>query len=299
MPASTTNRCAPGRIRPQSAPRLARLFSAAALASLPLALSGCVGVGSLHEQTASFQVESQSPTALSVSTRNGAVRVEPWAGSTIAITAHLKMTTPARLEQTTISAERTPAGLLEITAIPPDGRWASREGCSFEILVPAGGTIQNVDIRTHNARIEITGLGGEAHLNTSNGRITVNGHDGPVSAETSNGSITVTGATGAVKAHTSNGTIRAQLAAENAGPLDVRTSNGAITLHLPREFAGMLDLRTSNGAVTVSPALRAQLLRHSRSTALVSMNVEEGREGESASRIHTSNGSITVEEAGR
>jgi hypothetical protein len=254
--------------------------------------------GSLHEQTASFNVPAEGATGLKVSTRNGAVKVLPWAGETIAITAHLKMQSSGRLEQTTISAERTPAGMLEIAALPPGGRWESREGCSFEIQVPAAGmVIQNVDIRTYNARIEIAGLAGEAFLNTSNGRITVNGHDGPVSAETSNGSVTITGVRGPVKVHTSNGSIRTQLLPDGHGPLDVRTSNGAITLQLPRQFAGTLDLRTSNGSISVSNALRARLHRSTRSTAMVSLNVDDAGEGRAPqSRIRTSNGSISIEE---
>jgi hypothetical protein len=284
-------------------PRGVMVFAAAGLAALPLWLAGCAGsIGSPHEQTASFNLPAESPVALKVSTRNGSVNVALWSGETIAVTAHLKMQSSQRMEETTISVERSEAGVLEIVALPPGGHWGSREGCSFEIQVPDSGTaVHSAEIRSSNGRIEISGLSCEAMLRTSNGRIIVADHDGPLSAETSNGSVTITGANGAVKAHTTNGAIRAQLAAGNAGPLDLRTSNGAITLQLPREFAGLLDLRTSNGSVTVSPALRAHLLRHSRSTALVSMNVEQGRgyDGEDASRIRTSNGSITVEEAGR
>jgi hypothetical protein len=252
--------------------------------------TGCMQVA-LHEQTTTFDVAHVSGKGLRVETNNGAIAVRAAGQEEVTITATLRMTSSDRLERTTISAQRTDAGVLEIAAIPPDGGWRGREGCSFEILIPDTGE-GGVRARTSNGRIELAGLGGPATLRTSNGRITVDRHDGAVSATSSNGAIVARDFTGPLRASTSNGAITARPAAESPGPLDLRTSNGAIALELPRQFAGRLDMRTSNGSVRVAEALNARLHRSGRSSALVSLGDPSG--GEVTSEIRTSNGRITV-----
>lgn len=264
------------------------------------ALAGC-GLPSarVYEQTTAFTIPHQPATGLNVQTRNGSVEVRrPAQGAAeateVTVEARLAMTTRDRLEGTTISANRTSSGTLEIRALPPDGRWYPREGCSFEIQIP---DTAGVTVRTGNGRIELSGASGPARLTTSNGRIVVENHDGDVSAETSNGAVRIINATGVIKARTSNGAITARPAPSSAAasaPLDLRTSNGAITVQLPPGFAGRFDMSTSNGSIQVAERLSARLHRSGRSAATVSLG--EGEE-QIVSRIRTSNGGIRIDAA--
>lgn len=259
-------------------------------------LSGCMTgcIGRTHEQTTSFTLPPPpEASGISVETRNGAVTIRRAQTDRIAIEARLVMTSPERLEQTTITANRSEAdGTLEVKAIPPGNSWRSREGCSFNIEIPE---TSSVNVRTSNGRIEITGLAGPATLKSSNGRIIVGDHDGDVSAESSNGRIEITDATGRIRVRTSNGavSIRPGVAGGDLSPLlDVRTSNGAITVQLPSTFVGRMQMRTSNGSINVDEGLHARLHRTSRRIALVSFGAAEDQS--ELSELRTSNGSITV-----
>lgn len=254
-------------------------------------LAGCAGGGcsaGRHEQTAAFSVphDSEAPAPrLSVQSRNGAIAVRQADGTEIAIEAKLVMSTAARLEGTTISVNREADGTLRVVALPPDGQWRSREGCSFDISIPA---TSGLDLRTANGRIEVAGLSGPATLRTSNGRITVRGHDGDVSAESSNGAVQLLDVAGSLRAVSSNGAIVARAAA-GEHPIDVQTSNGSVTLELPWDFAGRLELRTSNGSINVADDVAARL--HSRSRRSADVSIGNGR---TVSRVQTSNGAIAI-----
>ena len=140
----------------------------------------------------------------------------------------------------------------------------------YTIDVPAG-----VDVRgsTSNGAIELSDVG-EVDVQTSNGRIELEDVAGGVVAQTSNGRIIGRDLDGdGVRASTSNGAIDLEL----GEPQDVeaRTSNGAIDLTVPSDSYRVIT-ETSNGGTDVE--------------------VPNDSDGRFTLDLHTSNGSITVEE---
>lgn len=143
--------------------------------------------------------------------------------------------------------------------------------CSVEytLEVPAGLDISG---SSSNGAIELTSVN-EVDVRTSNGRIELEDVAGRVEVETSNGRISGTGLHGdGVRAESSNGAI--ELSFDTAQDVEATTSNGAIELTVPDEpfrvsadtvngrteievdtdddAAHSLELRTSNGAITVT-----------------------------------------------
>jgi hypothetical protein len=143
--------------------------------------------------------------------------------------------------------------------------------CSVEytLEVPAGLDISG---STDNGAIELTSVN-EVDVRTSNGRIELEDVAGRVEVATSNGRISGTGLHGdGLRAETSNGAI--ELSFDTAQDVEATTSNGAIELTVPDEpfrvsadtvngreeievdtdddAAHSLELRTSNGSITVT-----------------------------------------------
>ncbi len=259
----------------------------------------------LHTKTVSLAIAHVPNQGIKVTTANGSIDVGQQSRSDVELTAEIRATTPERLEQVTIQADRDEQGTLVVKTNWPDKR-KSREGCSFTIALPDA---QGVDLQSSNGSLTVTNLAGGMQLKTSNGSIKAESHRGKVVAETSNGSIKVrdasgdvdlhssngkiegTGIKGSAKAKTSNGNIAIALAPESQGPINAKSSNGSLTLTLNQRFTGELDLSTSNGSVKIDDALESSVVsRHKKKRA----RLQVGKGGPSSSGS-TSNGSIHVE----
>lgn len=277
--------------RPVRRLSLPRLLLVLPLAST-LLISGCMWERAKFRQTTNVTAPHVASSGLKVRTRNGSVQVHkaPTADGQVSIAATLYMVSPERLSQATIVANRSSAGVLEISAKPPEGGWRSSEGCSFEIVVPDAA---GVELSTGNGALEIEGLSGSAKLDTSNGAITVRDHDGPVVAETSNGRIEATDVGGSIDARTSNGSVTVRLGDRSVGPAKIRTSNGSVTVELSAAFRGALDVSTSNGSVRMPSSAPAGVDKFTSRANRRSAHLQVG-DGGPASSIDTSNGSVTV-----
>jgi DUF4097 and DUF4098 domain-containing protein YvlB len=258
----------------------------------------------LHEETRTTYIPHQGEAAMEVDTVNGSVVVSQSDRDDVQIVAHFKAVSPERLEAAEVVAVRGESGALSVSVDWPEGKPRSREGCSFEVLIP---DVVDVTLRTTNGRIDLAGLGGKADLQTSNGAVEVKGHNGSLNAITSNGQIKATLIHGAIDALTSNGKIEiadatsrvdtkssngaiaVSLASEGSGPIDARTSNGSITLNLSPTMQGRLTLTTSNGSVRVDPSCEAQVISKRKNHAVLDLGSSEYH-----SSATTSNGSIQV-----
>lgn len=266
---------------------------------LPLSL-----IQPLHEETRTSNAPHMAGKPLQVVAANGSVTVSQSDRQDVQIVARLKAISPERLQAAKVVAERDDNGALSISVDWPEGKPHSREGCSFEVLIPDA---EGVTLRSSNGKLDLAGLEGNADLHTSNGAIAVTAHDGPLKAATSNGQIVATGIQGAidvstsngrieitdatarVDAKTSNGSIDVSLDPEGPGPINARTSNGSITLALSPVMKGQLTLTTSNGSVNVDSSLEPQVTSRKKSHAVLDLG-----ESEEQSTAKTSNGSIRV-----
>jgi len=266
------------------------------LALMPIAGGGCVvmgGIGELAplaEQTITTSAPHAAGQAIHATSTNGTISVKRAEGKEVSIVAHLKMQSDERLKATTISVNRAD-NVLTVKALPPDEKWKSNEGCSFEIGVPEAVA---VDLRTSNGRVESSGMSGASTLATSNGAIAVKDHAGALKLRTSNGKIEGVGLSGPVDAGTSNGAVDLKLTASGVGPVDIDTSNGAITLTIPSSYLGSFSAKTSNGSVNVPSALPSGVSGNYSSEVKKSRGKVEIGSGGPASKLESSNGSITL-----
>lgn len=257
-----------------------------------------------YHETRTLNVAHVPDSAIHLATANGSIVMRAADRQDVEIVAELRMTSPERLDATKIHAERDGANRLTVKIAWPDGKRENNEGCSFTVSVPDA---RDVDLKSSNGRLEITGLSGEAELDTSNGKIEVKDHKGNVNGETSNGAIRVSGtegnldlrtsngritvrdATGSVKANSSNGSVHISLAADGTGPVRAESSNGSMTLEIGDAFRGDLELRNSNGSLDVGNLPDATIV----SSGKHHMRLKFG-ESTNHSRVSTSNGAIHV-----
>lgn len=279
------------------------MLLAAFLVSL-LSKTGCISVwaeSADFKETRNLAMAHQPNTTIRVATTNGGITVQRAAVAEVTIKAEIRAVSEQRLADTRIIAERRD-GTLVVEVAWPDGQRKGSEGCNFEITVPDA---KDVDARTGNGAIKLTGLAGKAYARTSNGSITITGQDGPIDANTSNGAIRIKAATGQlivktsnggieiedaaghVEASTSNARIKVRLADSNPGPVQLHTSNGSVDLAVGKGFMGQVKMSTSNGSVNITAPANARDVSVQKNSARMTIG-----ESKHVSEVHTSNGSI-------
>ena len=155
--------------------------------------SGCQQ-SPLFVRTETLAVPQVAGAALEAVTTNGEIEARQSGLSDVQIAATIRAESDARAQATKIVAQRRADQTLVVGVQWPDGQPLPREGCDFQILLPAASGVM---LRTDNGRLATSGLSGPANLQTSNGAIDVSGHHGAVTAVTSNGQIKIAGATAA------------------------------------------------------------------------------------------------------
>ena len=147
----------------------------------------------------------------------------------------------------------------------------------------------DVNLRTVNGKIEISGISGSIDATTVNDVIKLEGDTGPIRARTTNGSIRaeIGLLNNDAEFSTTNGTIGVEVDC-CVGSVAALTTNGSINLTLPADFAGQLDAEARRGRV------------HSDFSILVVSKVrnrlkgEIGEGGEAVVKLRSTNGSIRL-----
>ena len=188
-------------------------------------------------------------------TTNGEIEALQSSLSDVQIAATIRAESEVRVQATKIVAQRRADQTLVVGVQWPDGEALPREGCDFQIQLPA---VSGVMLRTDNGRLATSGLSGPASLQTSNGAIDVSGHHGAVTAATSNGQTKIAGATSSVSAQATNGAILVALAPDAPGPVELRTTTGLVDLAVGPGFAGRLTLTTTVGAISSDDSVGAK-----------------------------------------
>ena len=231
--------------------------------------------------------------AIDVQSRNGSIQVlggsageEVEVLATIVAGGQTQAEAEDRLQQIVVRCTRDAENRLVIRAEYPD-QPRSRDGVSYVVRIP---TVDGARLHTSNGSVTAKSLAGALRVNTSNGLIVVHDHQGAATLETSNGSVRVQRHAGTVTVRTSNGGVAVELTDDQTGPVSIDTSNGGVELTVGPGFQGSLRMDTSNGRVRVDnsggTSLRQRIRRRSGTVTF-------GEDGE-ASRVHSSNGSITL-----
>ena len=188
-------------------------------------------------------------------------------------------------EQVEVCAEQIGNELRIFTEHPP-----SPQGVSLAVHY-AIETPREVDVnlRTVNSQIEISGISGAIDATTVNGIIELEGDTGPIHARTTNTSIKaeIGLLTDDAEFSTTNGTIGVEVH-RCIGSMAALTTNGSIDVTLPADFAGQLDAEARRGRVhsdfpiPVIGKISSQL------------KGEIGEGGEAVVKLRSTNGSIRL-----
>ena len=155
-----------------------------------------------------------------------------------------------------------------ISATGPDTRDRDWWTVSYRLTVPAR---TDLDLRSHNGGITLTGVRGRTEFTTMNG------------------GVKITDAGGSVRGRTTNGGVKVALSGSSwdGDGLDVTTTNGGVVLEVPSDFNAHLETGTVNGGVQMDFPVRVQgRLGRDLSTDLGS--------GGPTIRAKTTNGGVTV-----
>lgn len=155
----------------------------------------------------------------------------------------------------------------------------------FEITVPEE---YNLDIRTAGGSIRIEDLTGQVDARTSGGSIKVQDITGDVDLHTSGGSIKTGSINGDLNAHTSGGSITAKFAQQLSDDAVLDTSGGSITVKMIPDMKVDLDASTSGGRVRTEFDVDGRIKKKSIRGEI--------NGGGPRLKLHTSGGSITIEE---
>ena len=139
---------------------------------------------------------------------------------------------------------------------------------SYRLTVPVR---TDLDLRSHNGGITLTGVRGRTEF------------------ETTNGGVKITDAGGSMHGRTTNGGVKVALTGSSwdGDGLDVTTTNGGVVLEVPSDFNAHLETGTVNGGVQMDFPVRVQgRLGRDLSTDLGS--------GGPTIRAKTTNGGVTV-----
>lgn len=200
---------------------------------------------------------------------NGGIRVRAWDGDGVRVRARI---------ETRARSEGRAESLADDVEIETDGtirasgpRTERRESwtVSFEVFVPRE---TNLDLRSLNGGIQITGVHGSIEFDAQNGGVRLDGVGGDVRGRTSNGSLQVD---------------LSGSAWEGEG-LDVRTTNGSVQVAIPDGYNARLETGTVNGGLRVDFPVTVQ------GRLGKSLNFDLGRGGKTL-RVRTTNGSVRIE----
>ncbi|MCI0676292.1 MAG: DUF4097 family beta strand repeat-containing protein [Phycisphaerales bacterium] len=274
-------------------------------------LAGCVLTNHRVSATKTAATEHLSDSAILVESRNGSVEIvadqsvtDVQVSAKITCTGDTADQAEDRSARASVDVARSTSGTLTIKPVFP-GKVRNGDGASFTIRVP---NASDVEIRTSNGKVAVSGLAGKLVVDTSNGPVQVKDHDGPAVIETSNGAVTVARLAGPLKIDTSNGPVEASeidgsaiidtsnspitlvLNPDQKGPIRLETSNAPVRVTVGSAFAGEVKFDTSNGSVKLNGNLdrvKYSDLGSSQGTVVIG-------EGGEPSRIDTSNGRIEL-----
>ena len=250
------------------------------VAALPLA-------GAELTETIDRTIDVRPGARLELSNVNGRVSVVSWDQPRVRIVARKEVKgdrndVAEALRELRVEIQPRDGGVFVNTRYPKrDGGssffdWLLGDGVEaevrYDITVPRN---MNVDLRTVNGSIRLTGVGGRHELDTTNGRIEVADCAGSIDASTTNGSITAE-----------------LLRVAHGQPMEFRTTNGRIRITVPRDLAVDVNASTTNGGIeTDLPVTTREAGRNSLRGSI--------NGGGTPLRLRTTNGSIEIRTATR
>lgn len=172
-------------------------------------------------------------------TPNGGIQVTGGDGGDVRV--HAKVMAVAATQE---DARRLAAGVRirtsgTVSAEGPVTRDRDWWTVSYRLTVPMR---TDLDLRSHNGGITLTGVRGRTEFTTTNGGVRISDAGGSVHGRTTNGGVKVA----------LSGT------QWDGDGLDVTTTNGGVTLEVPADYNAHLETGTVNGGVQIDFPVRVQ-----------------------------------------
>ncbi len=219
------------------------------VAVLSLLVLALTGFAAADEWAKEYNVGANPK--LTVDTNDANVRVVPGAGNKISarVTTQGYKLSPSDVRVT----EYQNGDAVDLKVHIPSrgiitfgGSWSVH----VEVSVPAK---TQLDLRSGDGRIEVTGIHAPARLNSGDGRIEVRDFDGPLTAHTSDGRMNIEGRFDDLQLDTGDGSIEAEVrpGSKMTGRWLIHTGDGSVQLRIPKEFAADLDAHTGDGHITL------------------------------------------------
>ncbi len=158
---------------------------------------------------------------------------------------------------------------------------------NLEITVP---NQTDLELTTHNGKIEITNITGRLNGTTHNGKVTAEQVSGTTELHTHNGSVICREISGDTQLKTHNGSLKVYYsqAAPSVCNISLITYNGGIELATPSNFSGEVQASTHNGSInTELPITVSGKLSKRRLTGTIGT-------GQGKLHLETHNGSIRI-----
>jgi hypothetical protein len=257
----------------------------------------CINIGSCalraeHRRTVHLSEPLSPGSGFETQTHNGYIIITGADVTDCNITAEIiarAMTDEDAMElaeQTNVVFER---GMNKLTAKidKPTNMFNRSVGANLKITVP---NKTNLELTTHNGRVEITNITGNLDGTTHNGKMIVENVLGDIELYTHNGHISCREISGSTKLKTHNGGIDVYYS-ENAPPvcdISMITHNGGIELKSPPNFSAEVNASTHNGSINTDlPITVKGKVSKRRLTGTIGA-------GEGKLHLETHNGSIRI-----
>ena len=223
-------------------------------------ISGCViYVGSGNQSHKFTKIVHMPVTPLSpglnfqTQTHNGSIKVHGQDTSECIITATVTGRASSDekaeeiVEQTKLRIDQSESGLVFVVNRPLNLNNCS-VSVSLEVTLPKE---INLDLISHNGKIEIENITGNTNAATHNGKVSVTNVSGMIVLKSHNGKVEAKDISGDIDLLSHNGKVEAEFsqAAEPDSEIKMVTHNGSIDLTTPQNYSGKVDVSTHNGSI--------------------------------------------------
>jgi DUF4097 and DUF4098 domain-containing protein YvlB len=156
------------------------------------------------------------------------------------------------------------------------------------------GVQGNVELHTSDGAVNVEEVAGSLHLTASDGAINIHNMTGTLESRSSDGHATIDGKFTGIQVHTSDGGLDLTLAdgSKLTTSSRVESSDGQVKIRLPRTLAADLDVHTSDGQINCNLPLTMEGYNSDHSSG----HNLRGRlnAGGVPLAIHTSDGNVTI-----
>jgi hypothetical protein len=244
------------------------------------------------ERTVQLSAPLSPGSTFEAKTHNGSITINgadvTECNMTATIIARAATDEEARELAEKVNVTLVPSGSRLITKIDKPTRLINKSvSVSLDVEVP---NQTDLNLVTHNGKVEISDIKGRLDATTHNGKVTSEKVSGTTAFKTHNGSVTCGDISGSTQLKSHNGSIKVFYTDTAPAVCDISIVcyNGSIELKTPPDFSGRVDASTHNGSINTDlPITVSGKISKSKLTGTIGA-------GEGQMHLETHNGSIRI-----